>query len=105
MKTNNLEKQVHYYSLFVFYHQLLTTKQQQYFKNYFNDNLSLQEIASLQKVSRNAIYDSLQKVLLLLNQYENKLQLYQKYQARAVIYEQYQATHDFIKQLQAIDKI
>lgn len=92
-------------SLFAFYQSLLTTKQIKYFTNYFIDNLSLQEIATIWKVSRNAIHDSLQKVIVLLNNYENKLQLYEKYKQRQRIYEKYTEKYDFIKQLQLIDKI
>ncbi len=102
---NSLEKQVLYYSLFAFYNPLLTPKQKQYFTNYFIENLSLQEIADLQKVSRTAVHDSLQKVISLLNEYEKKLQLYQKYKQRKVIYEKYAEKYNFIKILQEIDKI
>lgn len=102
---NSLEKQVLYYSLFAFYNRLLTIKQKQYFTNYFIENLSLQEIADLQKVSRTAIHDSLQKVISLLNEYEKKLHLYQKYKQRKVIYEKYAEKYNFIKILQEIDKI
>lgn len=102
---NSLEKQVLYYSLFAFYNTLLTTKQKKYFRNYFIENLSLQEIADLQKVSRTAVHDSLQKVISLLNQYESKLHLYQKYKQRKVIYEEYAEKYNFIKMLQEIDKI
>lgn len=102
---NNLEKHVLYYSLFAFYQTLLTVKQVKYFTNYFIDNLSLQEIATFQSVSRNAVHDSLQKVITLLNNYESKLQLYKKYKQRTEIYEKYTEKYDFIKQLQIIDKI
>lgn len=102
---NSLEKQVLYYSLFAFYHNLLTIKQIKYFANYFIENLSLQEIADLQKVSRTAVHDSLQKVIILLNGYESKLHLYEKYKQRKVIYEKYAEKYNFIKILQEIDKI
>ncbi|TLF28512.1 MAG: DNA-binding protein [Spiroplasma sp. WSS] len=102
---NSLEKQVLYYSLFAFYNTLLTAKQKQYFTNYFIENLSLQEIADLQKVSRTAVHDSLQKVIILLNKYESKLHLYEKYKKRQVIYEKYTEKYNFIKVLQEIDKI
>lgn len=102
---NSLEKHILYYSLFAFYQTLLTVKQIKYFTNYFIDNLSLQEIANFQSVSRNAVHDSLQKVIALLNNYESKLQLYKKYKQRTEIYEKYTEKYDFIKQLQLIDKI
>lgn len=101
---NSLEKHVLYYSLFAFYQSLLTTKQVLYFSDYFIENLSLQEIATKQQVSRNAVHDSLQKVMALLNNYETKLKLYEKYKSRSEIYEKYREKYDFIKQLEALDK-
>lgn len=99
-----LAKLEHYYSLFAFYHPLLTDKQQKYFREYFFNNLSLQEIAKSLKVSRNAVSDSLQKTMKLLDQYEKKLQLYKKYQARKKIYDKH-TDCQFVLKLQEIDKI
>lgn len=99
-----LEKVEHYYSLFAFYHPLLTKKQQKYFREYFFNNLSLQEIADLLQVSRNAAYDSLAKTMKLLDDYEEKMQLYKKYQARKKIYDK-NSDYQFVSKLQEIDKI
>lgn len=104
MSKLDLEKIEHYYSLFAFYHPLLTNKQQKYFHEYFFNNLSLQEIAVLTKVSRNAVYDSLLKTMKILDNYEKKLHLYKKYQARKKIYDKH-ADSQFIIELQKIDKI
>ena len=102
---DSLEKQVLYHDLFLFYGSLLTVKQQQYFTKYFIDNYSLQEIAKAYKISRNAVHDSLQKVITLLNTYESKLHLYEKYKKRQAIYQKYKKNDDFIKSLQELDKI
>lgn len=104
MSSLHLEKVEHYYSLFAFYHPLLTNKQQEYFHEYFFNNLSLQEIADLLKVSRNAVHDSLVKTMKLLDDYEKKLQLYKKYQARKKIYDKH-SEYQFVSKLQEIDKI
>lgn len=104
MSKLDLAKVEHYYSLYTLYNPLLTSKQQKYFHQYFFKNLSLQEIAGLFKVSRNAVYDSLVKTMKLLDDYEKKLQLFKKYQARKKIYDQNQE-HDFVLKLQEIDKI
>lgn len=100
----HLEKLEHYYSLFAFYHPLLTDKQQKYFREYFFNNMSLQEIAKTQKISRNAVSDSLQKTMKLLDDYEKKLQLFKKYQARKKIYDKH-LDSEFVAKLQEIDKI
>lgn len=104
MSNWSLQKVEHYYNLFMFYHLLLTNKQKQYFNNYFNENLSLQEIAAIYQVSRTAVYDSLVKVMKILDDYELKLQLFAKYQARKKVYDNYQ-DFDFIKKLQEIDNL
>lgn len=104
MSNLHLEQVEHYYSLFAFYHSLLTNKQQEYFHEYFFNNLSLQEIAVFLKVSRNAVHDSLVKTMKLLDDYEKKLQLYKKYQARKKIYDKY-SKYQFVSKLQEIDKI
>ena len=86
---NLLEKKEHYILLFDFYGQLLTEKQQEYFKYYYFDDMSLAEIANYYNVSRNAIFDQIQKTHKILDHYEMVLKLYDKYQKRNELYEQY----------------
>lgn len=64
--------------LYDIYGELLTEKQQQYFEDYYFDNLSLQEISENYKVSRNAVYNSLRDVKEKLKLYETKLNIYAK---------------------------
>lgn len=77
-----LEKKEYLNRLFELYGSLLTKKQVQSFLYYYVDDYSLQEIAELLSVSRNAIYDQLQKVEKHLHDYESKLHLYEKQQRR-----------------------
>jgi len=77
-----LEKKVYLNQLFELYGALLTKKQAQSFLYYYVDDYSLQEIAEIFSVSRNAIYDQLQKVEKHLLDYESKLHLYEKQQNR-----------------------
>lgn len=86
---NILEKKNLYNSLFDFYGDLLTKKQQIYFKTYYFDDLSLSEIANIHKVSRNAIFDQLNKIYQILENYEDKLGLFKKNMRRNEIYEKY----------------
>ncbi len=104
MSKLDLAKIERYYSLFTLYQSLLTIRQREYFRQYVFKNLSLQEIAEIFHVSRNAVYDSLIKTIEILNDYEQKLQLFEKYQARKKIYDQHQE-YQFILKLQEIDKI
>lgn len=65
-------------NLYDLYGNLLTDKQKTYFEEYYFNNLSLSEIASLYEVSRNAISKSLKEVTIKLNDYEDKLKIYKK---------------------------
>lgn len=73
-----MEKFVYLNSLFDIYGELLTEKQQLYFKEYYFLNLSLGEIASKYDVSRNAIYHQLKIIEEKLMFYEEKLKIYSK---------------------------
>lgn len=68
--------------LFDFYGELLTQKQQTYFKEAYFDDKSLSEIAEIYKVSKNAIHDSLKTITYELNNYEKVLKLKIKHDAR-----------------------
>ena len=66
--------------LYDIYGSLLTKKQQQYFEDYYFDNLSLQEISENYNVSRNAIHNSLKETKEKLELYESKLNVHKKNQ-------------------------
>ncbi len=72
---------------FDFYGALLTKKQQEIFDLYYQQDLSLGEIAELHKVSRQAIYDLVKRTDQSLKAYENKLGLVAKYQANSEMLE------------------
>lgn len=64
------------------YEDLLTQKQQRYLMLYYQEDLSLSEIAEDLNVSRNAVYDNLKRAVALLEEYESKLHLLEKHQQR-----------------------
>ncbi len=72
------EKKAYLIQLFEQYEKLLTEKQISYFKYYFYDDYSLQEIAEIFDVSRNAVHDQIKKVEKHLIDYEEKLALLTK---------------------------
>ncbi len=78
----SLEKKEQLNRLYEIYSALLTEKQALYFEHYYRDDYSLQEIAELYKVSRNAVYDHLKKVEEHLNSYEEKLKLFEQRENR-----------------------
>jgi len=101
-----LEKKEQLNELFDVYQTLLTDKQIEYFKYYYQEDYSLQEIAELLDVSRNAIFDQLKKVEQHLFSYEEKLKLLEKKQKRLEIMDQLQTKHckALIDELRKLDE-
>lgn len=65
-----------YSYLFDYYGELFTDKQKEYFTDYYFNNLTLQEIADNNNVSRNAVHKNIKEILAKLDYYEEKLNLY-----------------------------
>ena len=83
-----LEKTTRFIMLYDFYQDLLTDKQKQYAELYFQDDLSLGEIAEEFSISRQAVYDNINRAQKILEDYESKLQLLTKYEQRMSILQQ-----------------
>jgi len=73
-----LEKINRMNELYDAYEALLTPKQKLCFELYYQEDLSLAEIAVQSNVSRNAIFDSIKRTEKVLENYEEKLQLISK---------------------------
>lgn len=71
-----MNKTIYLINLFDYYGELLTLKQQNYFKDYYFNNLSLSEISENEGVSRNAAYKQIKDAESKLQNYENILNLY-----------------------------
>lgn len=74
----NLEERTYYVNLFDIYKSLLTEKQQNYFIEYYLEDFSLKEISENYSVSRNAVFDQVKKVIVILDEYETKLKIFYK---------------------------
>ena len=67
---------IKYVELFDYYGELFTEKQKEYFVDYYFNNLTLQEIADNNSVSKNAVHKNLKEIIKKLDYYEEKLNLY-----------------------------
>lgn len=85
-----LEKVNRMNELYDAYQVLLTSKQKTYLELYYQEDLSLSEIAEQFEVSRNAVFDNIKRTEKLLEDYETKLQLLKKREIREEILDQMQ---------------
>jgi len=70
-----MEERMYLIDLYDYYQGLLTDKQRDYFELYYFDNLTMDEIAEEQGVSKNAVSKSLMEVKEKLEEYESILKL------------------------------
>lgn len=73
-----MESRFYLINLYDIYCELLTEKQQEYFEDYYFNNLTLAEMSENCDVSRNAIHKQLKETEEKLNRYETILKLYEK---------------------------
>lgn len=82
-----LENNELFNNLLAWYGTLLTDKQRSIMENYYQDDLSITEIADNQNVSRAAIHDAIKRSEELLMQYEDKLKVFSKFEKRRIQYD------------------
>lgn len=73
-----IDKTVYWSSLYDYYGGLLTDKQKEIFEDYYFDNLTLQEIADNNDISKNAVHKTLNTIISKLENYEEALGYYKK---------------------------
>jgi len=77
IKDDNMNR-VYLNDLYDLYSGLLTDKEKVIFEDYYQNDLSLSEIAENNNVTRNAVHKTIKNVLDKLNNYEEKLNIYNK---------------------------
>ena len=65
-----MNKVLYYNQLFSYYKELLTVKEQEIFSLYYEENLSMGEIAEIKNISRSAVGFKIKKVEEKLDKYE-----------------------------------
>lgn len=73
-----MDKVLYFNSLFSIYRDLLTKKEQNIFSLYYEENMSLSEIALELDISRSAVGNTIKIVEQKLENYEQKLKLNEK---------------------------
>ena len=68
-----MEEVVHFNELYDLYRELLTDRQREIFEYYFFDNLTLEEIASNDGVSKSSVAKTIKQVKETLEDLERKL--------------------------------
>ena len=84
---DNLERVAETSQLFDLYGGLLTEKKREVMQLYYEDDMSLAEIAEEFGISRAAVHDSLKSAEKSLKEYEAKLGLLADYQKRKILIE------------------
>jgi len=72
-----MEKHFYYNDLFSIYKELLTEKEREVFSFYYEENLSIGEIAENREVSRSAIGNTIKIVEKKLENFEKILHIYE----------------------------
>ncbi|MGI5891389.1 MAG: putative DNA-binding protein [Bacillota bacterium] len=77
-----MDKRAHIAILFDFYGVLLTAKQQEALRLFYEEDFSLAEIGEFLHISRQAVHDLIKRGEALLEKYESQLALADKYYQR-----------------------
>lgn len=97
-----MDATIYYTKLFDLYYKLLTEKQCEYFRYYYFENLTLEEISENEGVSRANVSKEINKVKDLLDDYENKIHLL-KY--RDGLLKEFKNDKEVLSRIQKYDKI
>ncbi|MGN1000909.1 MAG: YlxM family DNA-binding protein [Bacilli bacterium] len=73
-----MDKRIRLNDLYDYYKELFTEKQQEYFEDYYHNNLSLSEISENNNVSRNAVHNQIKIVEARLEELESILKLLER---------------------------
>ncbi|MED0674645.1 MULTISPECIES: YlxM family DNA-binding protein [Aneurinibacillus] len=83
-----LEETTRLHLLYDFYGKLLKERQRKYFDMYYREDLSLGEIAELENISRQAVFEQVKRIARTMEDYESKLGLLARYERRRALLEE-----------------
>ena len=96
-----MDKRIRLNMLYDYYKDFFTTKQQDYFEDYYYNNYSLGEIAEENNVSRNAVHKQLKNVEEKLEEMESILGLVSKKEKVLALLEK-EVSGDTLEQIKEI---
>ncbi len=96
-----MEKTVYMTMLYDFYGELLTDKQREYFDLYYNENLSLAEIAETDNISRQGVRDIIVRAESILSDTEEKTGFVKRH---SELLKQIDEAQEYIKQMAALNQ-
>lgn len=73
-----MDRFIYYDLLFDIYKELLSNNNKEYFKLYYEENLTLQEIADIKQVSKSYVGNMIKKTTKRLDELEDKLHIYKR---------------------------
>lgn len=104
-----MEKFVRQSILYDFYGELLTEHQKQIYEDIVFNDMSYTEIAAIEGISRQGVYDLIKRCDKILEEYEEKLKLVEKFQNTKAMVAKIQAIAKEMKEANAdaalVDKI
>ncbi len=94
-----LDYKVDVTNLYEIYKELLTVKQCDVFERYYYEDESINEIADYYEISKNAVYNSLEKTKKLIYNYESTLHIYYNYEFNTTLLKGYEIDQTIIDQI------
>lgn len=98
-----LEKTTTVNLLFDYYQSLLKERQKLFLQMYYLEDLSLSEIAELQQISRQAVYEQIKKAEQTLYDWEDKLQLLARDRKRQQVLDELQSCIEQLEEQQTLN--
>ena len=80
-----MEKIVRQSMLYDFYGELLNEHQKSVYEDVVNNDLSYSEIAKINNISRQGVYDIIKRCDKILEEYEDKLHLVEKFSVEEIV--------------------
>ncbi|CCY53260.1 uPF0122 protein COPEUT_00364 [Coprococcus sp. CAG:782] len=100
-----MEKIVRQSMLYDFYGELLNEHQKSVYEDVVNNDLSYSEIAKINNISRQGVYDIIKRCDKILEEYEDKLHLVEKFSVASARLTEVMACIDELKEMNTDERL